>query len=107
MVVLPKWMAIEVIKDLDRLDLADSSIILLNLEIDGYVRQLGLQDRIILGHQEQIRNLNEIIVNRLDAIDIKEKEIAHWKKQYKKQKRQKFLVGGIGLGLVVLAVIAN
>lgn len=105
--ILRKWVATEVAKDLIRLDQADSTIVSLNLEIDGYVRQLGLQDRVIAGHQEQIRNLNDIITNRLDAIDVKEKEITHWKKQYKKQKRQKFLVGGIGLGLVVLAVIAN
>ena len=100
-------MAIEVIKDFDRLDQADSTITLLELEIDSYVRQLTLQDRIVFGQQEQIESLNEIIHNKAEIISLSSEEVELWKKQYRKQKRQKCLVGGISLGLIALLVIAN
>jgi len=106
-VILQKWIATEIAKDLIRLDQADSTIALLELEIDGYVRQLGIQDRVILGKDLQIENLNDIIEHK-DLVDVnKDREIKYLEKQVKKQKRQKFLVGGVAIGLVVLSLVAN
>jgi reverse gyrase len=106
-VILQKWIATEIAKDLIRLDQADSTITLLEQEIDKYVRQLGIQDRVLLGKDVQIANLNEIISNHPLAMELKEEEVKHWKKQYKKQKRQKFIIGGVAIGLVVLSLVAN
>jgi hypothetical protein len=47
---------------------------------------------------EQISRLNEITIN-------KDSQIEHWRKQYKKQKRQKFIIGGVGLILVALFAV--
>ena len=69
--ILQKWVATEIAKDLIRLDQADSTISLLELEIDNYVRQLGIQERTIESYKQNISNLEEIIANRLDAIDVK------------------------------------
>lgn len=104
---LTKRVAIEVAKDLERKDELEEINLLNEEKMDNMARQLGIQDRIIDGQQKQIENLEEINTASEEISATKDKEIKHWKKQYKKQKRQKFLVGGIGIGLLVLAVIAN
>lgn len=106
-VVLPKWMAVEVLKDLERLDQCDSNMIYFEKKLDIQARELGLQDRIILGQQEQIANLNEIIINKESIIIVNDKEVAYWRKQFRKQKRKKIIVGVVGLAVVALAVISN
>ena len=100
-------MAIEAIKDFDRLDLADSTIILLELEIVSYKSQMKLQERLALGLEQQIKYLKEVNDNNAEMLVLSSEEVEYWEKQYRKQKRQKFLVGGTGLLLTILALMAN
>lgn len=104
-VILSKRVAIEVLKDLERLDRSDSIRVLNELKIEKLITQTKVQDRVILGQQEQIFNYDEIVANKDGIINVKDLEVDHWEKQYKKQRRQKFLVGGIGLVLIVLLAL--
>lgn len=106
-VVLPKRIAIEIVKDLDRLDQADSIVSLMEVEIVSYKNQLSLQQEIEQELNGKIQDLEKIIETNKNKDKVADKEIEYWKKQYKKQKRQKFLVGGIGLGVLALLFIAN
>ena len=101
--ILSERVAKEVLKDLERLDQCDSVHSLNTSKIQKLESELRIQNMVMLGSQEQIFNLNTIIGNKDGVIDLTNQETDHWKKQYKKQKRQKFLVGGIGLFLLVLA----
>ena len=101
-VVLPKSIAIRVLQDLERLDQCDSEIALEHLKIEKLINQTRVQDRVILGQQEQLFNLKAISSNKDSIILVNDNKVKYWNKQYKKQKRQKFLVGGIGLLLIFL-----
>ena len=101
-VVLSKRVAQEVLKDLERLDHLDSLNALNTLKIEKLIKQTQMQDRVILGKQSQIFNLTQISINKDEIIVINAKEVNHWKDQYKKQRRQKFLVGGAGILLLLL-----
>ena len=101
-VILSKRVAQAVLKDLERLDHLDSVNALNTLKIEKLIKQSQLQDRVILGKQSQIFNLNQIVVNKDEIIIINSKEVEHWKDQYKKQRRQKFLIGGAGILLILL-----
>ena len=94
-------MAIEAIKDFDRLDLADSTIILLELEIVSYKSQIQLQERFVSGQEQQIKYLAGINDNNAEMLVLSSEEVEYWAKQYRKQKRQKFIVGGIGIALII------
>jgi len=63
-------------------------------ELDVLAWSLGLQDAVITGQLTQIQNLNTIILKKDGVININAEEVAHWKKQYKKQRRQKFFWRG-------------
>ncbi len=104
-VVLTKKVATQVLKDLGRLDYMDSLNVLNRLKMDKYVRQLGVQDRVIIRQQEYVYNLKSIIVNKDSIIGVNESQTLFYKKQSKKQKRQKILVGGVGLGLLVILFV--
>ena len=104
-VILPKRIAIEVAKDLERLDLADSLLLITEKKMENMARELGMQDRIIAGQQSQIEGLNEIIENNGEQLATKDKETKYWEKQYKKQKRQKFTVAGIALVIIGLLAV--
>lgn len=98
-------MAKEVLKDLERLDQSDSVQRLNTRKIEKLIKQARIQDQVILGQQEQVNNLNTIIENKDGVISLTNQETEHWKKQYKKQKFQKFLIGGIGLVLLVIVAL--
>lgn len=102
--VLPKRVAIEVIKDLDRLDMCDSLLKITELKMENMARELGIQDRVIEGQQGQIERLNEIIANHNEIDNVRQDEVDHWKAQYKRQRRQK--LGMIGIFVVVTATLA-
>lgn len=104
-VVLPKWVAIEVVKDLDRLDMCDSLLKLTEAKMENMAKELGLQDRIIIGQQTQLEQLNQVIANHQEKFNVSKEETKYWEKQYKKQKRQKFTVAGIALAVIVLLVV--
>ena len=104
-VVLSKQVAVEVLKDLERLDRSDSVRALNELKIEKLINQTRVQDRVILGQQEVIFNLGDISLNKDSIINVNDLEVTHWKKEAKKEKRQKFLVGGIGIALIVLSFL--
>ena len=104
-VVLSKEVAVRVLQDLDRLTHCDSVNTLNELKMDNLIKQTRIQDRIILGHQEQIFNFKQISSNKDSVILVNNDKVIYWEKQYKKQKRQKFLIGGIGILLIILVGI--
>jgi hypothetical protein len=106
-VILPKRIAIEIAKDLERLDACDSMSVLQVERIGILESQVTIQKGIALDRLEQIGNLQNIVDHNAEIITLGSEEVELWKKQYRKQKRQKFLVGGIGLGLIAILVIAN
>lgn len=81
----------------------------LNRENEIKMKRIALQsqikDRTILDNNTQIANQKTIILNKNKTINVKDEEVDYWAKQYRKQKRQKFLVGGIGILLIVLVGI--
>jgi hypothetical protein len=104
-VILPKSWATKVLQDLERKDQLETD----NVELDSLlkieVKKVAIKDGLINNYRqieanmaEQISTLNEITIN-------KDNQIEHWRKQYKKQKRQKFIIGGVGLILVALFAV--
>jgi phage terminase small subunit len=104
-VVLPKATAIKVLQDLERKDQLEQEVDDLNDLLAVEAQKISIKDGIIDNYRqieanmaEQISRLNEITIN-------KDSQIEHWRKQYKKQKRQKFIIGGVGLILVALFAV--
>jgi hypothetical protein len=106
-VVIPKAIAIEIAKDLERLDQADSMLVLKDQEINALVQKITIQDAISVNQVNQISTLRAILADSQEIIGLHQQEVEHWKKQYRKQKRQKFLVGSAGLALLVLTVLIS
>lgn len=107
-VVVPKVIATEIAKDLVRLDMADSLNTILEERLDVEVRKVSIQEAIISDQRRIIDNKTDQIFLLRQQLDVNADMVEYWEKQYKKQKRQKFLTGGIGLGLIViLGIIAN
>ena len=100
-ITIPKWMAIETTKGFDMLDLADTTIKLLEIDIVSYKSQIQLQERLVSGLEKQNEYLKEVNLNNAEIIALGSKEVEHWKRQSRKQKRQKFIVGGIGVALII------
>jgi phage terminase small subunit len=104
-VVLPKATAIKVLQDLERKDQLEQEVDDLRDLLAVEAQKISIKEGIIDNYRqieanmaEQISRLNEITIN-------KDSQIEHWRKQYKKQKRQKFIIGGVGLILVALFAV--
>lgn len=104
-VVLPKATAIKVLQDLERKDQLEQEVDDLRDLLAVEAQKISIKDGIIDNYRqieanmaEQISRLNEITIN-------KDSQIEYWRKQYKKQKRQKFIIGGVGLILVALFAV--
>ena len=104
-VILPKPVAIEVAKDLIRLDEAEEEVVLLTHLMTVETRKVALQKSIVNEQSTLISNLESKIGLLQEKDTVRGEEITYWKKQYKKQKRQKFLVGGIGIALIILMAL--
>lgn len=81
-------------------------------EIPSLARQIKLlesnlvdQKQVTANKDAEIRNLkNEILLaneQQSNSLEIAEE----WKDMYKKERRMKFLVGGVGLGIIALLVL--
>ena len=70
-------------------------------EMAVQAQRVTIQEAVILGQQQQITNLKEINLTKDGIIIVSDKEVAYWKKQYRKQKRQKILIG-VGSAIVVI-----
>jgi len=103
-VAIPKPTAIEITKDLTRLDQADSINVLLVSQLEVETRKVEIQSIIINDQLGIIGNMDEQLALLKEKSSIKDDEIKHWKKQFKKQRRQKFLIGGVGIALIVLSI---
>ena len=103
--ILPKRVATEIAKDLIRLDKAEDIIIILEDRLEIETQKVLVHEEIVNNQLEIIGQLDRQIVALNEIIRVKDDQIAHWKKQYKKQKRQKFLIGGVGIALVVLMAL--
>jgi phage terminase small subunit len=104
-VVLPKATAIKVLQDLERKDQLEQEVDDLRDLLAVEAQKISIKEGIIDNYRqieanmaEQISRLNEITIN-------KDSQIEYWRKQYKKQKRQKFIIGGVGLILVALFAV--
>jgi hypothetical protein len=107
-ILIPKWRAKLIIED--KLKLTQLEV----HEIPSLMRQIRLleanavdQKAIDANKDEEIRNLkNEILLGnqqQANSLEIAEE----WKQMYKKERRMKFLVGGIGLGIITLLTLAS
>lgn len=106
--VVPKVIATEIAKDLVRLDKADSLNTILEERLGIEVEKVSIQEAIISDQRRIITNKTDQIFLLRQQLDVNADMVKYWEKQYKRQKRQKFLTGGIGLGLIViLGLIAN
>jgi hypothetical protein len=103
--VIPKRIAIEIAKDLERLDYTDSLNVLLSEDLNIKTQKILIQETIISDQSKVIANQKTQISLINTQGGLKDDQINYWKKEYKRQKRQKFLTGGIGLGLVVLLAL--
>ena len=69
----------------------------------------------IRAQQDRIRtNLEGVIEDQKSQMlltdqqtDVQVKELDFWKKKYRKEKGKKFIVGGVGLGLLVVFALAS
>ena len=105
MVILPKWRAELIINDLYRLDYLDSLNELNKSRIAMFERQL-VDANIAIKEQRSIVDDYELVIGMQKSIraDLDDK-VVYWKDAYKKAKRQKFVVGGVSLGLLVLILL--
>jgi len=65
------------------------------------------QDSIILNHKGIIQDQGQQMLLSDQQADVKAEELDFWKKKYRKEKGKKFIVGGVGLALVVLMVLVS
>ena len=105
---LPRWRAQLVAADLIRLDRADSIILIMDRKLEIETQKVLVLETIV-ENLEQINENNAGIISALQTqINVKDKESSHWKKQYKKQKRQKIVSGAIGIAAIVgILVLVN
>jgi hypothetical protein len=96
-----------VLQDLEAKDMADSLNVLYKNQINVQAQRITVSDMVIANQQAQIENLKEINITNETILITKDDEIKHWKKQYRKQKRQKIVVGVVGLAVVALSIIGN
>lgn len=104
-VTLPKWMAVQVLQDLERLDACDSNTVHLEKLLVMRTEEVALQERIAQSQQQQLANLNAILTAKAEQLTLNEAEVQYWQKQYRRQKRQKFAVGGVSLVVIILALL--
>ena len=107
-ILVPKWRAKLIIED--KLKLTQLEV----YEIPSLVRQIRLlednaidQKVIDANKDAEIRNLKSDILlgnqQQSNSLQIAEE----WKQMYKKERRMKFLVGGVGLAIITLLTIAS
>ena len=65
------------------------------------------QDSIINNQEGIIHDQRQQMVLTDQQSDVQVKELDFWKKKYRKEKGKKFIVGGVGLALVVLMVLVS
>ena len=102
-VILPKEIATEVARDLVRLDRCDSIADIQRQQIALLQRQLETQTLVVRNQKKVIDNQATMLNGKDKALQIRKEQADHWKKAWKKQKRQTVVVGIAGLVLIVLA----
>ena len=105
---VPSWRAKLIV--LDKLELEQLKV----YEIPSLAKQVRLlesnledQKKVTANKDLEIANLtNELyLANQQQANSL---EIAEeWKAMYKKERRQKFIVGGVGIGIIILLVLVS
>lgn len=101
-VVLSKRVAVLVLQDLERLNNCDSLNALGEIKIDNLINQKEIQKSIIRSQKKQIDNLHLILINKDSVRKINKRQILFYQKEVRKQKRQKYIVGSIGVLLIIL-----
>ena len=105
LVILKKSVTTRIIKDLIRLDHMDSIHVIDTQAILFLTSTIQLKDSVIVGQDSNIRNLEEMSKLSDTYVALAEEQVVVIKKQLRKEKRKKFIVGGIGILAIVLLIL--
>ena len=102
---LPKSVTTKIIKDLVRLDHMDSLHVIDSTTIFFLTRKVQLMGEITANDVDRIGNLERVIALSEEQSALCKEQQSVLKKQLRKEKRKKFIVGGVGIVAIVLLIL--
>jgi hypothetical protein len=105
LVTLPKSVTTRIIKDLVRLDHMDSLHAIDTQAIFFLTSTISLKDSVNAGQEKRIVNFEKMIQSSDTQVLLAEEQVSILEKQLRKEKRKKFIVGGIGIAAIVLLIL--
>jgi len=105
LVTLPKSVTTRIIKDLVRLDHMDSLHAIDTQAIFFLTSTISLKDSVSAGQKKRIVNFEKMIQASDTQVLLADEQVSILEKQLRKEKRKKFIVGGIGIVAIVLLIL--
>jgi hypothetical protein len=105
LVTLPKSVTTRIIKDLVRLDHMDSLHTIDTQAILFLTSTISLKDSVSAGQEKRIANFEKMVQASETQVILADGQVEILRKQLKKEKRKKFVVGAIGVVAIVLLIL--